>query len=211
MKRFPLSLVVMKRFPLSLVVLAAALVVPPIASAKEPTAATIEGPGLAGPLTIRGSSDDQDGSPLARLVTAGGVGAAMFGHRIPDPMKRNQPAGELGPRYSVTYVVGGPDGTAYELTGEIYPYAEPRPLTYMEPGQPFFETFTTHGGWFVGGPRLKQALLDAGLPSQQPSAGGYSPTPIVGTAAGLVALLGVGLVLLRRRRPRPRAAKPELT
>jgi hypothetical protein len=183
-----------------------ALALPVAATAKEPTAATIEGPGLAAPLTIRGSSDDADGSPLARLVVAGGVGAAMFGHRIPDPMKPNQPAGELGPRYSVVYVVGGPDGKDYRLTGELYPYATPRPLTFMEPGQPLFETFTTHGGWFVGGPKLKQALLDAGLPSQPPATGGYA-WPVEGIAAGLAVLLAFALALglLRRRRAHPAA------
>jgi MYXO-CTERM domain-containing protein len=201
----------MRRIAVSLAILAAALVVPAVAAAKEPTAATIEGPGLAGPLTIRGSSDDADGSPLGRLVVAGGVGAAMFGHRIPDPMSPTQPPGDLGARYSVTYVVGGPDGKEYRLTGELYPYAKPRPLTFMEPGQPFFETFTTHGGWFVGGPKLKQALLDDGLPSQPPATGGYSRTPIVGTIAGLVALLGLALLLQRRRRPGSKATKPELT
>jgi hypothetical protein len=192
-----------------LTILAASLVLPSTAVAKEPSAATIEGPGLAGPLTIRGSSDDADGSPLARLVVAGGVGAAMFGHRIPDPMSPTQPPGDLGARYSVTYVVGGPDGKDYRLTGELYPYAKPRPLTYMEPGQPFFETLTTHGGWFAGRPKLKQALLDAGLPSQPPTTDGFPAVPVGGAAAGLVALLagGVVLSLRRRRHSRPAVAK----
>jgi len=195
----------MKSATLLLTVIAA-LVLSSAAVAKEPTGATIEGPGLGGPLTIRGSADDGDGSALDRMVVAGGVGAAMFGHRIPDPMSRTQPPGELGPRYSVMYVVGGPDGTDYELAGEIYPYAKPRPLTYMEPGQPFFETFTTYGGWFVGGPKLKRALLDAGLPAQAPSEGD-GPTLDPWLTALIAAAVVAGLALaavstLRRRKQR---------
>jgi hypothetical protein len=34
----------------------------------------------------------------------------MFGHRQPDPMSRVRPAGRLGPHYTITYAVPGPDG-----------------------------------------------------------------------------------------------------
>jgi hypothetical protein len=182
-----------------------ALALPVGASAKEPTAATIEGPGLDGPITIRGSADDNDGSPLARMVVAGAVPAAMFGHRIPDPMKRTRPKGALGPRYSVTYTVLGPDGRNYSLHQDVYPYASPRPLTYMKPDVPFFPGFTTHGGWFVGGPKLKRALIDAGLPSQAPS-GGDSAIPVDGVVAGVAVLLAVGLALGLRRKTPPATA-----
>jgi hypothetical protein len=118
----------------------AALALPAVSAAKEPTAATIEGPGLSQALTLAGPAD---GSPsqFGRLVLLAGVPAAMFGHRVPDPMHRVRPEGTLGPRYAVTWVTPGPDGRKYDLRQDIYPYATPRPLTYMEPGQSFFETF----------------------------------------------------------------------
>jgi hypothetical protein len=199
----------MTRATLTVAAALAALALPALAAAKEPTAATIEGPGLGEPLTIQGSADDQDGSPLARLVVAGGIGAAMFGHRSPDPMSPTQPPGDLGPRYSVTYVVGGPYGKDYELAGEIYPYAKPRPLTYMQPGQSFFETFRTHGGWFVGGPKLRRALLDAGLPSDPPDDGGRagpSAWMIELLAAGAVGFAAIVISMRRRRRGSPAPA-----
>src|SRR5215212_5779728 len=94
------------RTPLILV-LAAALALPAAASAKGPESATIDGAG--GPIAVTGDGEGGPGTPLGNLVENGGFFAAVFA-RSPDPMLTERPAGDLGPRYTVTYVVPGPGG-----------------------------------------------------------------------------------------------------
>jgi hypothetical protein len=187
----------------------AALALPGLSAAKEPTSATIEGPGLDQPLTLSGPKDGRP-SKFGRFVAAAGVPAAMFGHRTPDPMSRTQPEGTLGPRYTVTYVAPGPDGKLSRLSGELYPYAKPRPLTYMEPGQRFFETFRTHGGWFIAGPGLTRALVDLGFPNHPPGNGGDTglrPWVIALLATAVLAgAATIGVSMVRRRRSSPAPA-----
>jgi hypothetical protein len=77
----------------------------------------------------------------------------------------------------------------------------------MKPGQRFFGTERTRGGWFQATPQLKATLVAAGLPARQHAAGsdGRSLPPFV--AVPLVALLGVAVFLvLRRLRPAARMA-----
>ena len=190
--------------------LVAALVLPSAALAKEPTAATIEGPGLDRPLTISSPLRHAGHSQLDRLAAASGVAAAMFGHRTPDPMSRVRPEGRLGPRYAITYAVPGPDGRLYRLVQDAYPYATPHPLTYMAPGQSFFETFRTHGGWYIGGSGLKKVLREIGLPGEPPvEGGGAGPhTWLIAllAAAGAICIATIAASTLRRRRRSPAPA-----
>jgi LPXTG-motif cell wall-anchored protein len=86
----------------------------------------------------------------------------------------------------------------------VYPYAQGGPVTYMEPGQPFFGMDETRGGWFRGSPELKQAL-DAGLPSTAPSGDSNSTFTLdsawsLATGVVLALLAGLGLLAVRRRR-----------
>jgi hypothetical protein len=48
----------------------------------------------------------------------------------------------------------------------VYPYAKPAPLTYMKPGQRFWNTEQAHGGWFRATAALKKVLVRAGLPAR---------------------------------------------
>jgi hypothetical protein len=47
----------------------------------------------------------------------------------------------------------------------VYPYAKAGAVTYMKPGQPFWNTERAHGGWFRASARLKRMLVRAGLPA----------------------------------------------
>jgi hypothetical protein len=83
-------------------------------------------------------------------------------------------------------------------------------VTYTAPGQPFFGTEKTRGGWFVARPDLKQVLVDAGLPATAPWSGGSGlglpdvPGPLAVAAAVALALLAGGaLLVVARRRPEP--------
>jgi hypothetical protein len=126
-------------------------------------------------------------------------------------MSRTRPKGELGPKYTITYTVPGPDNDSVRLRQDLYPYAEPSPVTYMAPHQRFFMGMTTHGGWFRADPRLKDTLVAAGLPTVPPagsSGDSFFSTAAFGALAAATALLAVAavaIVLRRRVRQAPAA------
>jgi len=145
--------------------LTVALVVPALAAAKGPAGASISGPGLERTLTITGDGEGL-GTQLGGLAMKSGYFAQMFG-QTPDPTLRTRPAGTLGPRYTVIYVVPGPNNIQSRVVQRIYPFAKPVALTYMKTGQPFWQTDRTHGGWFRASLALKRILIRAGVPAQQ--------------------------------------------
>lgn len=177
------------------------------ASAKGPTAAMLNGPGLSHGLPVKGQGEGGYGTPLGALVQFGGFFEQAFG-QTPDPTTPKQPAGDLGPRYRVVYRVPGPSATN-TLVQDVYPYAKPRPVTHMAAGQRFFGGMRTHGGWFVAAAGLKPALVKAGLPASPPPASGSGSFPWawagIGTAIFVLLLI---LALRRRGIPRLRTLRP---
>jgi hypothetical protein len=113
----------------------------------------------------------------------------------------------LGPKYTVAYVMPGPNGIRSTLKQDVYPYAKPDPLTYMQPGQRFFGDQRTRGGWFVAPVHLKQTMIGIGLPPTAPGGDdGFLPGfgTIAAFAAAALGLLAIAWGVLRlRRRPRP--------
>jgi hypothetical protein len=153
----------MRRYLLAAV--AVALVVPALAAAKGPSGASISGPGLERTLTISGDGEGL-GTQLGGLAMRSGFFAQMFG-QTPDPTLRTRPAGTLGSRYTVVYVVPGPNGVQSRVVQRVYPFAKPVALTYMKSGQPFWQTDRTHGGWFRASLALKRILIRVGVPAPQ--------------------------------------------
>ena len=188
------------RARLALTALAVAtLAVPAAAAAKEPTKASIEGPGLRSAITLADEAG-APGAPLTRLAEQSGFAPGLFGHRDPDPMSRARPCGDLGPRYSVIYTVPGPDGGNASLRQDVYPYASPAPVTYMAPGQKFFRGITSHGGWFRASPRLRATLVSLGLPETAPRGGRQLSLPLAAFGgAGLAAVLATAALAVRWR------------
>jgi hypothetical protein len=113
------------------------------AAGKGPSAATISGPGLDDELTLAIHGDGD------QFTQQGGFFAQAFS-QTPDPTTAAPPKGKLGPRYEIDYTVPGPNNDVFHLEADVYPYAEGGPVTYMPPGQAFFEGMKTHGGWFRG-------------------------------------------------------------
>jgi hypothetical protein len=146
--------------------LLAALVLPGLSAAKGPSGASISGPGLARSLAITGNGEGP--GTLGTLAASGGFFAQMFG-QAPDPTLRTRPRGTLGPRYVAVYVVPGPNSVQSRVTQSIYPYAKPVALTYMKPGQSFWDDKQTRGGWFRASAGLKRVLVRLGLPAIAPS------------------------------------------
>jgi hypothetical protein len=186
----------------ALILIAFALAFPAAAAAKGPDAASVSGPGLNGQVPIGGIGEGDDGTPLGGLVSYGGYFQQVFG-QSPDQTTRTQPKGDLGPGYTVTYRVPGPNGRS-TIHQVVYPYAKPVPVTYMKPDQPFWDGQRTYGGWYVAGTQVKDALGKVGLPATPPTDGsGFWRTwmlaPILAAAFALAAV-----ALLRRPWPRPR-------
>ena len=140
-----------------------ALLVPALAAAKGPSGASISGPGLDRTLTISGDGEGL-GTQLGNLAMRSGFFAQMFG-QTPDPTLRTRPAGTLGPRYTVVYVVPGPNSIQSRVVQRVYPFAKPVALTYMKPNQLFWDSNRTHGGWFKASLALKRILIRAGVPT----------------------------------------------
>lgn len=182
----------------------ALLAVPSQALGKGPSAATMEGPGGGGGITFSG---DEGSGPLGNLTQQSGWFAAVF-EQEPNPMLADRPKGDLGPKYTVTYTVPGPDNDTFTITQDVYPYASSGPVTYLAPGQPIFD-MQTRGGWFQAGPDLKETLVAAGLPESAAVGSSDRTSFPTRTAVSLLAfaLLLIGATaLLLRRRARPAAA-----
>jgi hypothetical protein len=182
--------------PLLLLLAIAALAFPSVAAAKGPDQATITGPGLDAPLSISGTEGSGD---LGLLVQGVGFFPAAFG-QSPNPMLSKRPSRFLGPRYQVVYRVPGPHRVSDILRQDLYPYAVGGPVSYMKPGQPFWEQ-QTRGGWFRGTTHLKRMLVKAGLPAKEPRVERFAgrSTEIAAAAAIGVALAGLAVFAIRRR------------
>ena len=182
-------------------VVVGALVLAAGAQAKGPTQASVKGPGLSTPIEFQSMGDPSANTPFGNLVMLGGFFSAVYG-QSPDPMLSKRPNAKLGPKYTVTYVLPVPNGTASRIVQDVYPYATPQPVTYMRPGQNVFGGQKTEGGWYLAAPDVKTALVRAGLPRKAvlDSSHGSSLALFLGIGAGLLATGGAGAAYIRRRK-----------
>jgi hypothetical protein len=176
-----------------LFVLCAAALLAPAALAKGPSEASITGPGLSKPITFKGMDD------ASKLTEYTGVFPAAFG-QSPDPMLKGRPAGKLGQKYTIRYVVPGPNSQTFHLSQDVYPYARAGAVTYMKPGQAIFDSKTI-GGWYPAGSALKDFLIRAGLPGTAPRASSGTNFALVAGIGipGALVLAGAALLVARRR------------
>ena len=110
-----------------------------------------------------------------------------------DPMLDERPSGALGPKYTISYLMPGPNEEDV-LVQELYPYAGPGSVTYVEPNQPFWTTEQTRGGWYVASSTLGSLLVAAGLPQNAPSDEPPSDSPwtVVGPVLVLAIVAALG-------------------
>ena len=184
---------------LSLAVALVALVVPAVAAAKEPSRASVSGPGFSKTLKMK-NLEHFSGSKLAQLTEESGFFPSAVG-QSPNPMLSGRPSGKLGPRYTIVWTVPGPPGnTTHRVHEDLYPYARGGAVTYTKPGQPIFDMKTV-GGWYRN-PLLKGTLVGLGLPERAPngSSGGTNFGLLAGIGIRALALTGAALVVARRRR-----------
>jgi hypothetical protein len=198
----------MFRFVAALVLsILATVALPAAALGKGASEATVSGPGLEGPIALAGEGDP-NGQLLMTIADAGGFFPAVFA-QTPDPMRAERPAGTLGPKYTVAYVMPGPSGEEDTLVQEVFPYASPSPVTYVQPGQRFWTTEATRGGWYVASAYLRDLLVQAGLPETAPTSGvepSDSPWTVIGAVGVLVLVVAATAIaaLLSTRRNQTR-------
>jgi hypothetical protein len=184
------------------------------AAAKGPDQAVVSGPGIEQPIAVRAPGAPTIGADLAALIESSGIFDQLWcrscGHLTATAPTRN-----LGPVYLIRYRVpsetGGP---ARWIEQRVYPFAERRPVTFVQRGQPFWGRRTA-GGWYEAAPRLQGILLGIGVPRDLPT-----PPPTVadvrtpsgisialfGTGIAIVVAMIVGLILLGRAWARTRSA-----
>jgi hypothetical protein len=179
------------------------------AMAKGPSQGVITGPGLVSPISLRESGDAKSiGPDLASVAEESGFFLGVWGGD-PDHL-RHRPAGDLGPRYTITYSMPLSERRSDTIVQYVFPYAEPKPITYMPAKQVFWGDNETVGTWYVARIGFRETLIGLGLPASapsQPAAGispptvatvqaGFDPTPIlIGTA---ILALVLAAILMRR-------------
>lgn len=190
-----------------LILALAALALPAAALGKGPSDAVISGPGGGGgggDITFTGCCAND--TPTMMLAEHAGFFPAVF-TQTPDPMLDARPKGDLGPKYTITYTVPGPNNETWTIKQDLYPYATSGPVTYLRPGQKIFEVpGGTRGGWFQATPQLKETLVAAGLPPSAPTASAErSSVPTLTLSAFIVLLFMCVAAFVVRRRLRPAA------
>jgi hypothetical protein len=171
--------------------------------------AVIEGPGLDTPILLAGESP-RDAELVMRVADTAGLDSAVGEFPDPrfnaDPLLDERPKGELGPRYTITYFIAGPNDRVARVTQDLYPHAKLTQvpyivpgdtLTYTAPGQSMFGSDETRGGWYIATSHLKENLVAAGVSENPPADGGGSELPwvLIGGLAGV----GIVLTLAVRR------------
>jgi hypothetical protein len=137
------------------------------AMAKGPSQGVITGPGLVDPITLKEPGARTIGPDLASVADESGFFQGVWGGD-PDRLT-HRPAGDLGPRYTITYGMTMSRRLSGTITQFVFPYAEPLPITYMPAKQRYWGSNETVGGWFVVRVAFKRTLIGLGLPTSSPS------------------------------------------
>ena len=131
------------------------------AAAKGPDQATVSGPGIDQPIAVRPHGSPTIGQHMASLIQSSGIMNQLW-CRSCDDLSAKQPTADLGPMYAVRYRLPSlTSGSTRWVEQHAYPFAQPHPVTYVAPGQPFWHQRTA-GGWYEAGPKLRHLLVGLG-------------------------------------------------
>jgi hypothetical protein len=169
----------------TLLALVLLLVMAPAALAKGASALRITGPGLDKPISLRGLGEPGTEGVLAEISDRAGLFAVMFGDNG-GRLSTDRPAGDLGPRYTITWSVPG-DGGTYTVLQDLYPWAAAGSYTYAKPGQPLWGGQPFIGGWFRTPAALLTSLETVGFPSRSGATGTPAPAAEPAPAAPVAA------------------------
>lgn len=132
-------------------------------AAKGPESAIITGPGIGRPIELIDYTLGTAPDLLARLMEQTGIWYATGD--LPRPIE--EPAGELGPGYTLTWINSGPPDKGVDertIRQEIYLDAEGGPLIYT-PAQDSLQNWGPgRTGWFAAPSGLRDTLAGLGVP-----------------------------------------------
>lgn len=142
-------------------VLAVVMAITPAALAKGPLGAVIEGDGVTGQLVIDQPGELGQGTAMSELVEAAGFFELTFGDAA--GVLDEAPTDTLGKqRIVITWDMADGD----TIVQEVYHKAAGGPVSYVAPGQTFWEdTEQTAGGWFVTGD-IAGPLIELGVAAE---------------------------------------------
>jgi hypothetical protein len=148
-------------------------------------AIVIEGPGLDVPVEI----DLQTVNQFELAVLLG----ARFNSRAEDNIEldRVAPTRDLGPKWTVTWIAGGPEGRSREdrsTRQEAYPHAAGGPLAHTPTGQGLVDG---NVGWYRAPPELNETLRSFGVPIDHHDYS-YRTVPVL----PILGLTFIGVVLI---------------
>lgn len=161
-------------------------------------AIVIEGPGLD-----RSTEVDFGRRALDQFELAVQLGV-RFNSRAGDvgPLLAEAPTDELGPRWTVTWIAGGPAGASREERStlqELYPDAVGGPLVYTPPAEHLVEG---NVGWYEASNDLRDTLRSLGVPVGSDSSSNSPVSAFVVVAGCLVALFVLWRLAVSRKRRR---------
>ena len=190
--------------------------------AKEPGAATLSGPGLSPPIRF---SFGGDGGPGTGSGSAAGSGTSGAFFRLVElsgywsqSKTDERPSGALGPRYDLSITWGTASDPMGTGTLIMYPFAQPKPVTFVPDQALSPATVGPTTGWYLASPVLLSFLQHYGMPVTAPAPEGVpaapnapAPQPVpdaarlpwgliaAGVALAAAAALGAVYLLPRRR------------
>src|SRR5438067_2258405 len=126
-----------RRALLSTILGVVVLLAPTAALAKGASEATITGPGLGGGIRLA-DEGEPGGGALMKIAEDSGFFPAVF-LTTPNPMLSKRPDGELGPRYTIVYVMPGPSGGVDEIRQDVYPTRRQASFRIRSPDSPTSE------------------------------------------------------------------------
>jgi hypothetical protein len=131
----------------------------------------IAGPGLPAPIHLKGhlafgpygegmTAPDSDSEEFSAFVLGSGLIPSDTGYF------GGEPEGDLGPRYSVSANLFGPE--AASVRQDLYPYATGGPVFFNPPGQKAFFGTRLASAWWYPPAEVTAILTSHGLPATPP-------------------------------------------
>lgn len=133
------------------------------AQAAGAEAAFISGPGLERPIEINWRDHARLPSEALDLPIQTGAWFLTSADEV-RPLSASPPTKDLGPQYTLTWIMAGPTGLTREersIRQDIYPDADGGPLVHTRPGQNIWAGAV---GWFSAPDRLRATLTALGVP-----------------------------------------------
>jgi len=188
----------MRRLLVVVLAAAAILVTPATALAKGPSAASISGPGLSAPLRVDGRGDLGGPGQLGGFMQHAGFSEGVWGPQA-GLTAMDEPEGELGPRYIVSWTLSGPTGVDDTVRQDLYPYAGPVRSATSRPGSRSSTASAPRAAGSRAAASLSALLFDLGL--REPVFPATTPGSLVLAGLGGAILAAVWAAGRGRRRP----------